>query len=340
LAFLILPQNGLSVESPAGWAKVEGGSWPGGGRIPFPPMKIFSSYGCLGEASLPKYCIRYRWLNGTRSFSCFLLLAAAMGVAGCKNAQVTTTSESAPPAGLSASGLPPTVYVASFATSAAQVQVDPGGPLKRLENGQPLLQRQRGGLLSGLFNPQADKSNPYQTSSQVSSTEIEAAGKLQKDLVGALLAAKVPASVATNFQAGQSNALLLTGQFLTINEGDKLQRMAIGLGVGASYLETQAQLRDLNRPEDLPMLSFTTKADSGNAPGAAVSGGAGAAAGGVAAVGAGVSGFRASRTGTDADVQHTAGQIADYIKQYYQKQGWLPPDPPPPATTTPTGPGR
>jgi hypothetical protein len=277
-------------------------------------------------------------LSVIRHLPCVLGLAV-IGFAGCKHAQVTTTGESAPPSGLSAGGLPPTVYVAAFATNAAQVQVDPGGPLKRLEEGQPLLQRQRGGLLSGLFNPQAEKSNPYQTSSQVSSTEIEAAGKLQKDLVSALLAAKVPASVGTNYQPGMSNALLLTGQFLTINEGDKMQRMAIGLGVGASYLETQAQLRDLNRPEDLPLLSFTTQADSGNAPGAAVSGGVGAAAGGVAAVGAGVSGARASRTGTDADVQHTADQIADYIKKYYQKNGWLPPDPPS-TTATPTGPTR
>jgi len=275
----------------------------------------------------------------TSSAPAALAAGLALALAGCNHAQVSTTSETAPPAGLSAGGLPPTIYVAPFATTAAQVQIDPGGPLKRIENGEPLLQRQHRGLLGGLFNPQAEKTNPYQTSSQVTAAELDASTKMQKGIVDALRQLNIPATAAQSYQVGMGNAVLLTGQFLTINEGDKMQRIAIGLGVGASYLETQAQLRDLGRPEDLPMLSFTTQADSGNAPGVAVSGGVGAAVGGTAAIGAGVSGLRASKTGTPSDVAHTAAQIADYLKKYYQQQGWRPADPPVSATTA-TSPAR
>jgi hypothetical protein len=269
-------------------------------------------------------------------------LAAAFllaSTAGCKHAQVNPGTEAAAPAGLAADGLPPTIYVAPFATDAAEVQIDPGGPLTRLREGEPLLQRQHDGLLGGLFNPQGDQQNPYQTSTQVSQEEVAAAATLQKHVADALRHRGVPASVASNYQVGTPNSLLLTGQFLTIDEGSKTKRIAIGLGAGASYLETQAELRDLSQPENLPILSFHTQADSGSAPGALVSGGAGAAVGGAAAVSAGVSGFRQSQTGTPSDIADTSGKIADYILQYYQKQGWLPPTPPAaaPAPATPAG---
>jgi hypothetical protein len=251
---------------------------------------------------------------------------AALSLAGCKHAQVTPIEENAAPAGLSPAGLAPTIYVAPFATNAAQVQVDPGGPLRRLENGEPLLQRQRGSLLGGLFNPHGDQQNPYQTSTQVSVAESQASDQMQQKIIRALQDRKIAATSELNYQPGMVNSLLLTGQFLTINQGDKMQRIAIGLGVGASYLETQAQLRDLGRPEQPPLLMFHTQADSGMTPGAAVSGGAGAAIAGTGAIGAGVSGFRQSQTGTGEDVANTASQIADYLKKYYQQQGWLPPD--------------
>jgi hypothetical protein len=252
---------------------------------------------------------------------------AALCVAGCKHATVTPIqAAAAAPAGLSSGGLPPTIYVAPFATDAAQVQVDPGGPLKRISNGQPLLQRQRGSLLGGLFNPHGDQQNPYQTSAQVSTAELQASTDMQNDIVKELQSRHIPATSALNYQPGDDNSLLLTGQFLTIDQGQKSKRMAIGLGVGASYLSAQAQLRDLAKPEQDPILMFHTQADSGMAPGALVSGGVGAAVGGAAAVGAGVSGYRQSQTGTPSDVDHTAEQIADYLKQYYQKQGWIPAD--------------
>jgi len=254
--------------------------------------------------------------------------AVAFVLAGCNHADVNTTYTSSSAPGLGIGRKPPTVYVAAFSTNATQVQVDPGGPLKRLADGQPLRQ---GGLLSRLFgSPQEQAQNMVQTSNEQTAVGIQSASTLQGDLVQALTNVGIPAAYAANYQDNMPNAVLLTGQFVSIDEGSKTKRMVIGLGAGASYLETQAQLRDLSHPENVPVLSFHTSRDSGMAPGALVGAGIGEAVTGAAAVGAGVSGVRQSRTGTSADISDTANQIAAYLKTYYQQHGWLPQDPPTP----------
>jgi hypothetical protein len=272
-----------------------------------------------------------------RCLTGFLATLFTLGLAGCNHANVTpiqgTTTQV--PAGLSSGGLPPTIYVAPFATEAAHVQVDPGGPLTRLSNGQPILQHQRGSLLGGLFNPQNTQENPYQTTNQVSSAELQAATDLQKGIVKALQDKKIPATSAGYYQDGMTNSLLLTGQFLTIDQGSKSKRIVIGLGVGAANLEAQAQLRDLDEPQNPPLLMFHTQADTGSSPGILVGGVAGAAVTGTAAIGAGVSGYRQSQSGTGSISESTADGIADYIEKFYQQQGWLPPSTSSNTTTVP-----
>jgi hypothetical protein len=127
---------------------------------------------------------------------------------------------------------------------------------------------------------------------------------------------------AIQFDHGTPNSLLLTGQFVKIDQGQKTKRMAIGLGVGASYLETQGQLRDLARPEDRPLVVFTTSGDSGVKPGVLVAGPAGAAVTGAGAAGAAVAGAGAMKSGTPRDISHTATQIAAFLQKYYEKEGW------------------
>jgi hypothetical protein len=285
----------------------------------------------------PKYSLPVRCVSGV--FAALFTLC----IAGCNHAKVTPVQGATTevPAGLSSGGLPPTIYVAPFATDAAQVQVDPGGPLTRLSNGQPLLQRQHGGLLSSLFNPQGSTTqNPYQTSDQVSSAALQASTDMQKSIVKALQDKKIPATSAAFYSDGMTDSLLLTGQFLTIDQGSKTKRMAIGLGVGAANLDAQAQLRDLDLPQNPPILMFHTQADTGASPGILVGGVAGAAVTGTAAIGAGVSGYRQSQSGTGSMAENTADEIADYIQKFYQQQGWLPADTSANSTATPAPAGH
>ena len=73
-------------------------------------------------------------------------------------------------------------------------------------------------------------------------------------------------------------------------------------------------------------MDFTTHADSGKMPGAAVTGGAGAAAGGSAAVIIGANavmgGAKTFSSSTSYLADKTADQIVQTLTQYYTQQGW------------------
>jgi hypothetical protein len=80
-----------------------------------------------------------------------------------------------------------------------------------------------------------------------------------------------------------SNTLIIDGAFMDISQGNRLQRMVIGLGVGASVIDTQVGLYQYSNGNFMQLLTFTTHADSGEVPGVGITGPAGAAAGGTAA---------------------------------------------------------
>ena len=50
----------------------------------------------------------------------------------------------------------------------------------------------------------------------------------------------------------------MTGKIIKVNSGDKWARVIIGLGVGASKLETEVTVYDLSRASNDPILIFYT----------------------------------------------------------------------------------
>jgi len=66
------------------------------------------------------------------------------------------------------------------------------------------------------------------------------------------------------------NFWLLKGSFESVQEGSRLLRAGIGLGLGKTKMETNIQLIDLSQQSDQPiLLSIKTTGGSGIAPGAA-----------------------------------------------------------------------
>ncbi len=127
---------------------------------------------------------------------------------------------------------------------------------------------------------------------------------------------------------GGGNTLVVEGEFTDISEGNRLRRMVVGFGAGASVLDTDVYVYQ-PAPDggQHQVLSFNTHADSGKMPGVAVTGPAGAAAGGATAaatLGANVAmgGLKTYRSTIDFLGDQTAKQIADTIQQYYVQQGW------------------
>jgi hypothetical protein len=121
--------------------------------------------------------------------------------------------------------------------------------------------------------------------------------------------------------------VLIEGYFVTIDQGDKLQRMLIGFGMGAAELRTIAEVYQMTQ-SGLKNLGFAEiEAEGGNMPGMLVPLGAGAATGNLArsaAISGGVSVVKEVGPETiEAAAERTASEVVDLIKQGYAKRGWL-----------------
>jgi hypothetical protein len=123
-----------------------------------------------------------------------------------------------------------------------------------------------------------------------------------------------------------SNVIVVDGEFTNISEGNRLRRLVIGFGVGASMLDSNVNVFQKTAEGTLQILDFTTHADSGKMPGAALMGPAGAAAGGsaVAVVGANaaVGGVKTYASSTGFLVDKTVDQVVQTLTRYYAQQGW------------------
>ncbi|HEY7220267.1 MAG TPA: DUF4410 domain-containing protein [Candidatus Binatia bacterium] len=122
------------------------------------------------------------------------------------------------------------------------------------------------------------------------------------------------------------NDLVVDGQFVTVDEGNPLHRLAIGFGTGASAVQTQVQV--YQAPESRKLLDFTTQSDSSSMPGAAATMGAGAvAAGGVSAgmvaANAAVSGVKTYKSDVARMAADSGDQVARYLSEFFAKQGWI-----------------
>ncbi len=126
-----------------------------------------------------------------------------------------------------------------------------------------------------------------------------------------------------------SHQLLIDGAFLDIDEGNRLGRLVIGFGMGASRVDTEVHIYYGPRGRDL--LDFRTHSDSGSLPGAAATMGAGAAVtGGVTAGMAAVTAAEGAVKEYHSEVERMGGQSADqavaYLSEFFAKQGWIRPD--------------
>jgi hypothetical protein len=125
-------------------------------------------------------------------------------------------------------------------------------------------------------------------------------------------------------------AILITGYFVDINEGNRLRRNVIGLGMGESSLDSKIRVLAPSPSGYRELIAFDAHADSGDMPGAAVMGPAGAAAGaGAAAViatNAAVGGIKSYRSASTQQAKKMADKIAAQLATYFAQQGWINPD--------------
>ena len=224
-----------------------------------------------------------------------LFVAAVFGL-GCASTQVETKQtflEGQLPR-------PDRILVYDFAVSPGEVRLDRGISAKL-----------------------ADAAKGTPRSAQEREVGRKVADALSEHLVQYIRKLGLPAQRGFGSPPTWGTSLEIEGSFLSIDEGNRTERVVIGLGAGRSDVETDVRLY---QGADL-LEEFHTVAKSGRKPGAAETMGVGAAAGNLAvsaaataAVSAGSEAFGAN---VEADASRTAKEIAKKLADFFVRQNWI-----------------
>jgi hypothetical protein len=212
-----------------------------------------------------------------------------------------------------------------------QTQVYQSGPVPRPERilvqnftGQAGEVQLDSGLRGRLTQAFSGQSTPQQQSEAVRETS----NAVTQALVEELQSTGIPVERLDGAAPARSGRVLLVqGQLVDVDEGNRTRRTMVGLGAGMSSVDVAAQvfLVDGNALPR-PLESFTARADSGRMPGMAETLGVGAAAGrlatSAAAGGAGHAALEGSRADDVGEAKRLGKALAERIKQYFTQQGW------------------
>jgi hypothetical protein len=165
--------------------------------------------------------------------------------------------------------------------------------------------------------------SPTATGSELASTTARAlSAQLQKKLTEYGIHAR---RVDVKFKP-PVNAMVLKGEFLTLDEGSRLLRMTIGFGAGATHLRVRAHAYQAMESGLQRIAEAEVKAQGDKMPGMAVPVGVGAATGNVArsvVISGGMNVAQELTGGLDEDAGRIADEIAERVKGFYESQGWL-----------------
>ena len=224
----------------------------------------------------------------------------AFVIAGCASAAVTQQSEQQP----TDPSQPSQIVVYPFAANASDVTLN-----------QSIVQRVYRGATGD--NGNADQLKIAHDTADLVCTEVASSLK-----GNGYNAACVPRGT---FVPGE-NILIVDGLLTNVNEGNRLRRLVIGFGAGSSTLDAKVAMYQRVGGNLNKALEFSTHADSGRMPGAAVMAPVGVAAGGSAvAIGganAAMGGAKTFASSTSNLAKKTADQIVKAVIDYATQSGW------------------
>jgi hypothetical protein len=152
------------------------------------------------------------------------------------------------------------------------------------------------------------------------------AASLSEQLVAKLEKRGIEATRATDGTIPLVDAMVLKGEFLTIDKGSRIKRMVIGFGAGSSELQVRVQAYQATEYGLRRIAQAEGEATGSKAPGMAVPVGAGAAMGSAATsavISGGMNVVKEVRGGMGADAGRLANEIAKRAEAFYKRQGWL-----------------
>jgi hypothetical protein len=152
---------------------------------------------------------------------------------------------------------------------------------------------------------------------------------ISDQLVAKISAMGLPAEHAYGAPRNWMNSVLVEGQLLSVDQGNRTARLVIGLGAGHSDVDSEVQVYATGERGLQKLAEFSANARSGYKPGAAETMGAGAAAGTIATAAVVTAGTSVLSETLSADVQadakRTADAVAAQLQQYFAQQGWIAP---------------
>jgi Domain of unknown function (DUF4410) len=146
---------------------------------------------------------------------------------------------------------------------------------------------------------------------------------MEEETVRLLRAAGIPAYLDSYAPTATRTTALLQGSFLSVDEGDRTQRVWLGFGLGGSKLQIKMQVLQ----GGLIVAEGEVQTTSNLKPGMVASLGIGAATGAIgmaAAIGGGTAvASEALLVSVEADAKRAAKAVAERIIQGYKDRGWL-----------------
>jgi hypothetical protein len=160
-------------------------------------------------------------------------------------------------------------------------------------------------LLAGDENPDAIAKKSQKTFSEELTKQLGKTG--------------IPVQHVAADTAPSDNSLMVQGKFVALREGDKTQRVTVGMGLGSAQVQTKIDVRLKTSAEAVLVSEFQTETTATKNVGAAVPAAAGANPAAVATK----SVVTDRRKTLNHDVSKTADASAKEIKKLMADQGWI-----------------
>lgn len=157
----------------------------------------------------------------------------------------------------------------------------------------------------------------------------EVAEGFSTELVKRIQRLGLPAERAAADRVAPAGTLAITGQFLSIDEGNRMRRTMIGFGAGQSEVKALAQVALQTTHGPLLAEEFETSGASARTPGVAPMIGPGLAVRGAAgvassvAVSGGTHALTEHRTEVEADARRIADELAKQLGKFFVRHGWI-----------------
>jgi hypothetical protein len=155
----------------------------------------------------------------------------------------------------------------------------------------------------------------------------QVANAIAHNLVTEIQDMGLPADRGSAVPPGMAPALLITGQLVSIDEGNRAERVVIGFGAGRSDVRVHVQVYEVTPAGRQLVDQIEVDGESGLTPGMAETMGAGALAGHLL-VAAAVSGglhvvSETMGANVVADADRSAKGIAKQLAKLFGQQGWI-----------------